>query len=85
MGESPHVMYLHIASHGDAVPMAKAIHQALALTKTPGPDAGPAAPPAAEPGFDQNRSNRFSGTPEKSTPAFFKSECPGRNQSPTRG
>ncbi len=35
--ESPHVMYMHIASHGDPVQMAKAIHDALALTKTPGP------------------------------------------------
>jgi len=61
MGESPHVMYLHIASHGDAVPMAKAIHQALALTKTPGPDAGPAAPPAAEPGFDQKQVEQILG------------------------
>jgi len=43
-GRIAHVMYLHIASHGDAVPMAKAIHQALALTKTPGPM--PAPPPA---------------------------------------
>ncbi len=43
IGESPHVMYMHIASHGDAVQMAKAIHDALALTKTPGPDAAPAA------------------------------------------
>src|SRR6267142_3482627 len=41
MGESPHVMYMHIASHGDPVQMAKSIHDALALTKTPGPDATP--------------------------------------------
>ena len=32
IGESPHVMYMHTASHGDAVQMAKAIHEALALT-----------------------------------------------------
>src|SRR6202051_5154720 len=44
IGESPHVMYMHIASHGDAVQMAKAIQEALALTKTPGPDAAPPAP-----------------------------------------
>ena len=37
IGESPHVMYMHIASHGDAVQMAKAIHDAVALTKNPGP------------------------------------------------
>lgn len=53
LGESPHVMYMHIASHGDPVQMAKAIHDAVALTKTPGPDAAPAAQLAADLGFDQ--------------------------------
>ena len=43
--ESPRVMYMHIEGHGDAVQMAKAIHDALALTKTPPADSGPA--PAA--------------------------------------
>jgi hypothetical protein len=46
IGESPHVMYLHVASHGDAVKMAHAIHEAVALTKTPGPDSG--APPSTQ-------------------------------------
>jgi uncharacterized protein DUF1259 len=55
LGESPHVMYMHIASHGDPVQMAKAIHDALALTKTPGPDAAPAAAPTGELGFDQKQ------------------------------
>ncbi|HEX6502282.1 MAG TPA: DUF1259 domain-containing protein [Terriglobales bacterium] len=53
LGESPPVMYMHIVGHGDAVRMAKAIHDALALTKTPGPDATPA--PAAELGIDQKQ------------------------------
>jgi hypothetical protein len=52
--ESPRVMYMHIASHGDAVQMAKVIHDALALTKTPSPDTSPAPPsPTADLGFDQ--------------------------------
>jgi hypothetical protein len=52
-GESPHVMYMHIASHGDAVKMAHAVHDALALTKTPGPDTG-STPGASDPlGIDQ--------------------------------
>src|SRR2546422_7811227 len=51
MGESPRVMYMHIASHGGAVKMAHAIHDALALTKTPGPDSTASA---SEPlGIDQ--------------------------------
>ncbi|HYN16385.1 MAG TPA: DUF1259 domain-containing protein [Terriglobales bacterium] len=40
--ETPRVMYMHIAGHGDAVKMAKAIHDALALTKTPPSESGPA-------------------------------------------
>jgi len=59
--ESPRVMYMHIASHGDPVQMAKAIHEALALTKTPGPDASPAAPPATDLGFDQKQVEQILG------------------------
>ena len=33
--ESPRVMYMHIGAHGDAVKIARAIHDALALSKTP--------------------------------------------------
>jgi hypothetical protein len=33
--ETPHVMYVHIRGHGDAVKIATAIHAALALSKTP--------------------------------------------------
>jgi hypothetical protein len=49
--ETPRVMYMHIAGHGGAVKLATAIHEALALTKTPN---GAAAPPAkaTEFGFD---------------------------------
>jgi len=60
MGESPRIMYMHIASHGDAVQMAKAIHDAVALSKTPGPDATPAAQPA-ELGFDQKQVEQILG------------------------
>jgi len=61
IGESPHVMYMHIVSHGDAVQMAKAIHDALALTKTPGPDAAPPSQPAADLGFDQKQVEQILG------------------------
>jgi hypothetical protein len=43
--ETPRVMYMHVEGHGDAVKMATAIHNALALTKTPPPDAGTAPSP----------------------------------------
>ena len=61
IGESPHVMYMHIASHGDAVQMAKAVHEAVALTKTPGPDVALAAQPPAELGFDQKQVEQILG------------------------
>lgn len=61
LGESPHVMYMHIASHGDPVQMAKAIHDAVALTKTPDPDTAPAAQPAADLGFDQKQVEQILG------------------------
>ena len=35
LGESPRVMYMHISGKGDPIAMASAIHDALALTKTP--------------------------------------------------
>ena len=47
LNESPRVMYMHIHAIGDAVKIAKTIHDALALTKTPF-----AAPAAAGPGGD---------------------------------
>jgi biotin operon repressor len=54
IGEQPRILYMHIASRGDAVKMARMIHDALALTKTPGPDE--ATPAAAElTGFDPKK------------------------------
>jgi len=55
IGESPRVMYMHLDSHGDAVKMAQTIRDALALTKTPGPDAGGAAPSTEALGIDQKK------------------------------
>ena len=43
LNESPRVMYMHIMGHGDAVQLARSVHDALALTKTPAP-ASPAPP-----------------------------------------
>jgi hypothetical protein len=61
VGESPRVMYMHIAGRGDAVQMAKAIHDALALTKTPGPEAAPPRQSAADLGFDQKAIEQILG------------------------
>lgn len=43
IGESPRVMYMHIHGMGNAASLGKAIHSAIAKTKTP--EAGPAAAP----------------------------------------
>jgi len=43
LSESPRVMYMHIHGMGNAANLGKAIHSAIAKTKTP--DAGAAAPP----------------------------------------
>jgi hypothetical protein len=42
--ETPRVMYMHIGGHGDPVKMAKAVHDALDLTKTPPAETGAAKP-----------------------------------------
>jgi hypothetical protein len=44
--ESPRVMYMHISAMGDGVKIAKAIHDALSLSKTP--FAAPASAPAGD-------------------------------------
>ncbi len=46
--ETPRVMYMHIAGHGDAVKLADAVKKVIALTKTPAPAQPPSPPPALE-------------------------------------
>jgi biotin operon repressor len=46
--ETPRVMYMHIHGMGDGATLGKAIHDALAETKTPGPDSGGTSGSAAE-------------------------------------
>src|SRR5213596_60506 len=58
--ESPRVMYMHIHAMGDAVKIAKAIHDALALSKTP--FAAPAAaPPNQDIGIDTKQIDQIMG------------------------
>jgi hypothetical protein len=61
IGESPRVMYMHLEGHGDAVRMAKTIHEALALTKTPPPDTSPTTQAPTELGFDQKQVEQIVG------------------------
>jgi uncharacterized protein DUF1259 len=46
--ESPRVMYMHIAGHGDAAKLAGALKEVVALTKTPAPSQPPSMPPAVD-------------------------------------
>jgi hypothetical protein len=46
--ETPRVMYMHIAGHGDAVKLAAAIKQVIALTKTPAPSQPASTPPTID-------------------------------------
>lgn len=48
LGESPHVMYMHIEGHGEAAKLATSLHDALALTKTPAATPASATPPAID-------------------------------------
>lgn len=43
--ESPRILYVHIAAHGDPVAIATAIRAALDLTKTPPPEPAPSPSP----------------------------------------
>src|SRR5215831_13833841 len=52
LGETPRVMYMHIIGHGDPVKMAQAIHDALALSKTPFAAPGATAPAGGAPAQD---------------------------------
>ena len=46
--ETPRIMYMHIGGHGDAVKLAGAIKQVIALTKTPAPAQPASAPPTPD-------------------------------------
>ena len=59
LNESPRVMYMHIHAMGDAVTIAKAIHDALALTKTPFAASPSAA--TAELGIDTKQIDQIMG------------------------
>jgi len=55
--ETPRVTYMHIEGHSDPVKMGKAIHDALALTKTPAAESGPAKAGEQNIGIDTTQIN----------------------------
>jgi hypothetical protein len=52
LNESPHVVYMHISGHGDAVKLAGSIRAALALSKTPFNPQAPTSPAPSPPALD---------------------------------
>lgn len=62
--ESPRVMYMHIHAMGDSVKIAKAIHDALALSKTPFA-ATAASAPDQEIGIDTKQIDQIMGSSGK--------------------
>ena len=71
--ESPRVMYMHIHGRGEAAALAKAIHDALAETKTP--PAGPPSP-APELGIDTKQIDAILGHAGKNNGGIYQIAVP---------
>lgn len=72
--ESPRVMYMHIHGMGDAAILGKAIHDALAETKTPAPSSS--APPAQDLGIDTSQIEQILGHKGKVNGSIFQIGVP---------
>ncbi len=73
LGESPRVMYMHIHGMGNAASMAKAIHAAVAKTKTP--EASPAsAPPELD--IDTKQVDQILGHSGKNNGGIYQVSVP---------
>ncbi len=75
--ESPRVMYMHIGAHGDPVKIARAIHDALALSKTP--MTAPAAAPAGgaqDLGLDTKQLDQLMGQTGKVNGGVYQFSIP---------
>src|SRR5712691_6890733 len=73
--ESPRVMYMHIHAMGDSVKIAKAIHDALALSKTP-LAAPAAAPPNQDLGIDTKQIDQIMGQNGKVNGGVYQFSVP---------
>jgi len=73
--ETPRVMYVHFHGHGDAIQIARALHDALELTKTPAQ--GPPPPPnPPDLGFDQSAVERALGYKGKNNGGVLQFSVP---------
>jgi hypothetical protein len=77
IGESPHVMYMHIHGMGNAASLGKTIHEALTKTKTP--DAAPAAPPP-DLGIDTKQIDEVLGHAGKNNGGIYQVAVPRAEQ-----
>lgn len=73
--ETPRVMYLHISAMGDAVKIARAIHDALGLSKTPF-TAPTAAPLSQDPGIDTGQIDQIMGRTGKVNGGVYQFSIP---------
>jgi biotin operon repressor len=73
LGETPRLMYMHIHGMGEAATMAKAIHEAIAKTKTP-----EAKPPAqvADLGIDTKQIDQILGHAGKNNGGIYQVTVP---------
>jgi hypothetical protein len=74
--ESPRVMYMHISAMGDAVKIAKAIHDALALSETPFAAPAAAAPPNQDLGIDTKQIDQIIGQNGKVNGGVYQFSVP---------
>ncbi len=72
--ESPRIMYMHIGGHGDAVKLATAVKDAVALTKIPAPK--PAASAPVDIGIDTAGIEQALGHPGKVNGGVFQVGVP---------
>src|SRR5262249_1836666 len=73
LNESPHVMYMHIHGMGDGPRLATALHDALALTKTPPPAAAAAT---TDLGFDSKQVDVALGYSGKNNNGVYQFSVP---------
>ncbi len=77
LNETPHVMYMHILAHGDPGRVARSIHDALALSKTPlNPPSAPSPVAAAATDIDTLGIARTLGVAGKSNGGVYQVSVP---------
>jgi len=75
LGESPRVMYMHIGGRGSATKLAQALHDALALTKTP-PESNVSAAAGQQLGIDTQQIDQALGAKGKDNNGIYQVSVP---------